>query len=100
MSVGTTKISTSQSNAVIPTTIRPVFRRIATATSRIQAFFDVTRWAASCSSVHYSSDRDFRPFLLDENWSSGEGIHPNRPCASDGPFDERHVWVMDIHLER
>src|SRR6266567_1218171 len=38
MSAGPTKISASNNNAALPTTIKPVLRRTAIATSRIQLF--------------------------------------------------------------
>jgi hypothetical protein len=87
------KISASKSNAAIPTTIRAVFRRMATTTSRIRLFFGLTRRAVSCSSLYYSSDRVLSIVLADENWSSGEGIYPGRLCASNSLFDVLRACV-------
>jgi hypothetical protein len=53
----------------------------------------VTRRAVSARRCITLQIEYFRPFLLDEDWSSGEGIYPDRPAQVMALFDVLKVCL-------
>src|SRR6266567_1908795 len=102
MSAGPTKISASNNNAALPTTIKPVLRRTAIATSRIQLFL-VRRGGlrevrtASASQQLNRVGREEPPLSTHRVWAvRGQAVVP----VAENPFNGQTLYEENSALAR